>query len=586
MSNEVIFQDIPSYSYKNTFITSFFNIYEEDYDNQKTMPWRIERFREIAQIGIPICVYVCPSLNQSVEEISAEFPNVKIMKVIPIEELWIAKECQNIEYSLPSRRNDGKDIDRYLMVINSKTEFMCDTIEKNPWNSTHFAWIDFNISHVFFQKEPTLEYLKFISQCEFNPSCFVIPGCWNKFDNVFISHITDTIFWRFCGGFFIGDSDSIRNFDRLYKEYFPVFIKNSRKLIWEVNFWAWLESNSEWKPIWYSADHNDTILTKMPAQYFTRSLTDDGSENYVYEYPNIHHRHPSSASYVYHNGKHFLNTRYVNYWFYLDGTYLFYDGFSIIRNTNVCSQLVPSKPEEKWPLTPIDFNIMEETIDLPKHDFYSRGIEDLRLYSIGDKVKYIATTVGYYHTTGNRMIVGEYDIENKCYKDSHLIEPPTDTFCEKNWIPIVKTNDNGNQEELFIYRWQPFEIGKIVENENGERKLEIVSTHDATKIAPFFHKIRGSAPLVEHNGYLVGVVHFSEEKKPRNYYHIMVILDKETYAPLKYSRPFYFKNIGIEFCIGFSINENKYWFWISQLDRDPMLVSIDIDKIDICCNFV
>ena len=66
----------------------------------------------------------------------------------------------------------------------------------------------------------------------------------------------------------------------------------------------------------------------------------------------------------------------------------------------------------------------------------------------------------------------------------------------------------------------------------------------------------------------------------------MVILDKETYAPLKYSRPFYFKNIGIEFCIGFSINENKYWFWISQLDRDPMLVSIDIDKIDICCKFV
>jgi uncharacterized protein with PIN domain len=581
-------EDSSSYqdSYKNTFVTSFFNIYEEDYDNQKTMPWRLERFREIAKIGIPICVYVCPSLNSSIEQISKEFPNVKIMQVIPIDELWIAKECRKVEYSLPSARNDGKDIDRYLMVINSKTEFMCHAIEKNPWKSSHFAWIDFNISHVFFQKESTLEYLKLIAQCHFNPSCFVIPGCWNKFDNVFIAHITETIFWRFCGGFFIGDADSIRNFDRLYKEHFPVFIKNSRKLIWEVNFWAWLESNSEWNPTWYLADHNDTILTNMSAHFFTPSLVNIGSNNYLYEYPKIHQRHPSSASYVYHNGKHFLNTRYVNYWFYLDGGYLFYDGFNIIRTTNVCSELIPTTASGQWPLIPIDFNTMEETIDLEKHDFYSRGIEDLRLYSIGGKVKYIATTVGYYHTTGNRMVVGEYDIENRCYNDSHLIEPPTDTFCEKNWIPIVKTLDNGMQEELFIYRWQPFEIGKIVENENGKHQLEIVITHDNTRIAPFFHKIRGSAPLVEYNGHLVGVVHFSEEKKPRNYYHMMVMLDKDTYIPLKYSRPFYFNNIGIEFCIGFSINENKYWFWISQFDRDPMLVSIDVNKIDINCNFM
>jgi hypothetical protein len=75
------------------------------------------------------------------------------MQVIPIDELWITKECRKVQYSLPSARNEGKDIDGYLMVINSKTEFMCDAIEKNPWKSTHFAWIDFNISHVFFQKE-------------------------------------------------------------------------------------------------------------------------------------------------------------------------------------------------------------------------------------------------------------------------------------------------------------------------------------------------------------------------------------------------------------------------------------------------
>jgi hypothetical protein len=57
-------------------------------------------------------------------------------------------------------------------------------------------------------------------------------------------------------------------------------------------------------------------------------------------------------------------------------------------------------------------------------------------------------------------------------------------------------------------------------------------------------------------------------------------LDKETLKPIRYSESFVFANIGIEFCIGFDVSDNgKYLFWISQFDREPSLISIDIDKI-------
>jgi len=66
-----------------TFVTSFFYIYEHEYDPRKTVPWRIERFREIASTGIKICVYVCPTMEPHVKALEAEFPdNVKYMKTL------------------------------------------------------------------------------------------------------------------------------------------------------------------------------------------------------------------------------------------------------------------------------------------------------------------------------------------------------------------------------------------------------------------------------------------------------------------------------------------------------------------------
>lgn len=561
-----------------TFVTSFFYIYSEDYDHNKTIPWRIERFREIVETGIQLCVYVCPTFEKYVKEIADIYPNVKIMRTMSISETWIHKICSENEYSLPSSRHLTKDLDEYMMVINSKTEFMADAIEKNPWNSSHFAWIDFNISHVFFDKAKSLEHLRVFGTRTFAPKFFAIPGCWKQFDNQYITHITECIYWRFCGGFFIGDAESILDFHRFYQSHFPEYLRQHKKLIWEVNFWAWLESNSEWRPTWYKADHNDAIISNMSASFYSLSLRDLGSEKYKYGYPNIDGYHMSSASYLKYGDKHLLNTRYVNYWYYNDGGYMFYDGKNIIRTKNIFSEL--NLVEDGGPdiLVPMDYVEMNETIDLPKYELYSRGIEDIRLYEYNGRVKYIATTVGYHTTGGNRMMIGNYDFESQTYSDSCLVEPPGNTWCEKNWVP-VKDWDLEKNRELFIYKWSPMEIGEIVLNSEGVRKLEIIQRFHETERVPLFHKMRGSAPFVEYGGEMVGVIHFSEETKPRHYFHMMVVLDKDTMQPLRYSEPFYFENISIEFCIGFDIRCDKYWFWISQYDRDPLLIALDVNKL-------
>ena len=145
------------------------------------------------------------------------------------------------------------------------------------------------------------------------------------------------------------------------------------------------------------------------------------------------------------------------------------------------------------------------------------------------------------------------------------------------------------------------EIGQVNENTN---MLEIVKTYPTNP--QLFCKVRGSTTFTETEDGLVGLVHFSEEHLPRHYYHMLVLLEKETFRPLKYSEVFYFQKLGVEFCIGMAISNSfapatefskfptttvsgnfplddslrsLYRFWISRLDRDPMMVTVPVDQI-------
>ena len=554
-----------------TFISSFFFIYNSDYDEKKSVQWRLDRFREIAQTGIRLCLYVCPVFKDRVEEVAKDFENVRVMRVMSIDELYVITAT---ELELPSNRNGDKDTSEYMAVINSKTEFMADTIAQNPWNTEYFAWIDFNISHVFRDKPSSLEYLRELGNRKFHGQFFAIPGCWDKFDRSYITHVTESIHWRFCGGFFIGDKESILQFDKLYKRHYHDFVDTHGKLVWEVNFWAWLESNTEWAPEWYLADHSDSIITHLSASYFALNLKALGSHETQYDYPHILMYHPGSASYLNFKGKHLLNTRYVNYWYYESGSYMFYDSLNTIRTINSFSELT-----DDGEIFPLSYANMSETdIGLQRYAHYARGLEDIRLYEHDGRVKFIATVVEYYHTGGNRMVTGNYDYQTLSYSDVRIIEPPTETQFEKNWIPLSPHDPR----DLFIYKWAPLEIGAVTSNNNN--KLEIVMSFNETVNLPFFKKMKGSSPFVPNvdENELIGVVHFSEDAKPRRYYHMMLVLDRRTFRPIRYSEPFVFEKPSIEFCIGFTreIEKDMYLFWISRFDRDPLLITIQSSCIE------
>ena len=588
-----------------TFVTAFFQVYENS--EFRSNEWRFQQFRILAETGIQICLYTSSDLVPVFEEMS--YPNVRVLtRFKDHKETWISKICKECAgmYTLPNNRNMEKDTESYIQIQNSKTEFIQETISQNPWNSTHFAWIDFSIAHIFKNVSQNQSFLKSLSKCTtLNPSFFIIPGCCNKWNPEQSTHFQDNIHWRFCGGFFMADKESMQIFCDECKTQFPVFLQMTHKILWEVNFWSWLESISlVWNPTWFFADHNDEMLQKIPTHFLCQPLV-PLVPLVTFTYPAVQYYLPSSASYLFYKGRHWLNTRYVNYYFTNQGYYLFPDQSKIIKNQNWLCELDSN-------FTPTTFRKMSETnIGIPQlsPNACSIGLEDIRLYEFQGRIRFIATSMNYSPTGRNRMVVGDYDLEKGEFLNGCVVVPPNrDSWCEKNWIPI----DRGDGKEWFIYQWSPMIIGYleqvgdeiclniwtikspssrqlISDKCNGYPAIEIAegvkgevleSTPNKLDLfqnisqVPWFNRVRGSTIFTRTVDGWVGLVHFSEEMTPRHYFHMMVLLDLDTLKPMKHSQPFVFVKTGVEFCIGMAIDSepDNYIFWISRMDRDPVMI--------------
>ena len=550
-----------------TFVTCWFHLYKKVAFDDRTVEWRFKHFEVILKTGIQICIYVDNESYPKICELAQQYANLRVMASQDLEDtdfykIYETVRGENIDLVLPQERHNVKDSLEFMILMNSKLQFMNDAIAKNPWNSTHFGWIDFSIAYILSDPLRFTEHLKMLSVQTYRERILVIPGCVSEFDGKDYNALCEMPYWRFCGGFFISDKQSMTEFHDLFYTHCPEFLRKHKRVVWEVNYWAWLEYEKGLKVTWYSADHNDSIVY-LPAESFLTPLA-PVAQKVVYPYPPLFHEDneylPSSASYICYQGQHILNTRFVNYSFNVEGRYAIRDAHKILHTKNIRSYLDAT-------LNPKCYGLMsDESVRLASTDRFSHGLEDMRLFEHNGGLWFIASNVNYSPSGKIRMMIGLYHPETLTYSNCQVLTPPTDTSCDKNWIPI-----NDPEGKLyFIYSWSPYRLGVL----DAEFKLNIVLEHAMT--APYFHKVRGSSIFVRDGDALLGVVHFSEEGCPRKYYHMLVRLDPVRMVPIAYSDPFCFQHYGVEFCVGFAVlDDDQYVFWVSKKDNDGAMITVD-----------
>lgn len=258
-----------------TFVTAYNIIYDNEKDNvdlERGIIWRIKHFIKLAELGINICVYGDEITTPYIEKIIQNYRTIKLF-TMNYKDTNIYKFCNTCNLNLPTNRSLNKDTKEYMTLMNCKIEYVYDAINKNPFNTKNFAWIDFSMPYILNETVNTLNYLKTMSQNVFVKKFIHFPGWWDKTNNEFIqSKILNKVNWRFCGTFFAGDKTSLLHFYNLYQSLFPIFINTYKTIVWEVNFWSWLETVCNFNFGWYYCNDNYDGIIKLPKQIFETKI--------------------------------------------------------------------------------------------------------------------------------------------------------------------------------------------------------------------------------------------------------------------------------------------------------------------------
>jgi hypothetical protein len=306
--------------------------------------------------------------------------------------------------------------------------------------------------------------------------------------------------------------------------------------------------------------HIDTVFHNIDF-YMPRILDFGESFNIEVSCPNQDYI-PSSTSLLQLNDVILANIRFVNYRIQEDGSYLMYqDGVLNGENKVKTRNAYMYYNLNMEPMSELTF--MEDTVsDLISRNVSILGMEDVRLYKKDSTIYYTATTQEYSYNDSIRIASGEYNLEKNKFTNNVCLLPPTETYCEKNWIAI---------KDKFIYKWHPLEIGKIVDN-----KLDIIVKKETPK---FFKYYRGSSNIVEYENEFWMITHGIKDCNPRKYFHQIVVLNNE-YGLKKYTVPFYFDKLAIEYCLGLLILKDTLYMTVSRNDSNPIIVKTSVDSMD------
>ena len=208
----------------------------------------IEKYKEyfvfLAESSIPIVLFMDPAFKEYADELETRYSNVRVIEFVSVDKSFLSNPV-----CLPIHRNEAKDTIEYFCIQLMKLNIMARTAELI--DSSHLAWIDFGIFHMFQDIVKAQELLREISQMDWQIKTILSPGCWSERKR----NIWNYICWVHCGSFLLGERSrfiaAFQNQDRQVRCNMP-------GLTWEVNYWTLMSDFTN-----YLADHNDSILTNL-----------------------------------------------------------------------------------------------------------------------------------------------------------------------------------------------------------------------------------------------------------------------------------------------------------------------------------
>ncbi len=276
------------------------------------------------------------------------------------------------------------------------------------------------------------------------------------------------------------------------------------------------------------------------------------------------------------DGKILLNLRHVNY--------LLYHAENNQKFQNIWGgPLAYLNPEDDITLTTVNYlcTLNPDTLEIqqvskvdtskldvkPLWEFV--GLEDARIVEWDNKL-YLSGVRRDTTTNGEgRMELSE--IVNNKEISRKRIEPPTFSYCEKNWMPVL------DMPYHYVKWTNPTEVVKV-DPKTNKAKTIFTGKHTHT----LDRDLRGGSQVIPYKNYRIALTHevdlFYTEKgnKDAQYYHRFVVWDKD-WNVISMSPEFKFMTANIEFSCGMAVHNNEILIPFGFQDNTSYLLKISQD---------
>ena len=290
----------------------------------------------------------------------------------------------------------------------------------------------------------------------------------------------------------------------------------------------------------------------------------------------------TNPSIFYKDGKYLLNLRHVQYALYhsegdqkfqtLWGplAYLNPEDDVTLRTTNYLCELDPNTLLiEK--VTKVDTSKLDIT---PVWEFI--GLEDARIVHWEDKLFLTGVRRDTKSDGEGRMELSK--IENNAVEtERYRIEPPTHSYCEKNWMPILDM-------PYHYVKWSnPTEIVKVDPKKGTSKTVKLVDQH-----ITFPRDIRGGSQVISYKDYYVALTHEvdlwhnEQAKKDAHYYHRFIVWNKD-WKIVYYSQEFKFMTGNIEFSCGLAFDGNDFIIPFGFQDSTAFILKLPVTVFNKIC---
>ena len=187
------------------------------------------------------------------------------------------------------------------------------------------------------------------------------------------------------------------------------------------------------------------------------------------------------------------------------------------------------------------------------------GLEDARLINWNDNLLISGVRRDTTENGQGRMEISS--IKDHKEISRNRIEIEKDTYCEKNWMPIL------DRPYEYVKWCTPTEIVKVDPLTNVAKTIVLKDQK-----VDFSRDQRGGSQVVRYKDYWVAITHevdlwFSEQNnKDSEYYHRIIVWDND-WNIVSHSKEFKFMDAQIEFCCGLHIDDSGVYITFGFQDN-------------------